>query len=187
MLNIALADAAIVSWDNKYFYNDWRPVTAIVAAETDGNDATVPDAEWSSFIPTPPFPDYTSGHSTFSGAGSKVLALFFGTDELPFTCPSDGLPGVERSFASCSAAADESGKSRVYGGIHWEYSNEDGLSSGRALGDYVVANFLKEQPRQSGGRICGAFGVGNAAATLMLLGCVRLARARRLRSGSWGR
>jgi hypothetical protein len=178
LLNIALADAAIVSWDNKYHYNDWRPVTAIRAADTDGNDQTEADPEWSSFIPTPPFPDYTSGHSTFSGAAGKVLELFYGTDELPFDCPSDALPGIIRSFETCSAAADESGKSRVYGGIHWEFSNQDGLRSGRDLGEYVVATYLKEQPRHSGGRLCGAFGLGNAAATLMLLMCLRL-RGRR--------
>jgi len=64
LLNIALADAAIVSWDNKYAYSDWRPVTAILAADTDGNDATEADPDWLPLITTPPFPDYTSGHST---------------------------------------------------------------------------------------------------------------------------
>jgi hypothetical protein len=176
LLNIALADAAIASWDNKFFYNDWRPVTAIRDADADGTDATAADPEWSSFIPTPPFPDYTSGHSTFSGAGAKVLEWFFGTDEIAFTAPSDSALAVERAFASFSEAADESGKSRVYGGIHWQYSNEDGLRSGRELGEYVVANYLKVRPTQSSGPMCGAFGVSNAAATLMLLMCLRWRR-----------
>jgi hypothetical protein len=182
LLNLALADAAIASWDNKFFYNDWRPVTAIPAADTDGNDATTPDAEWLPFIPTPPFPDYTSGHSTFSGAGAKVLELFYGMDEIPFSTSSDGLPSVERSYDSFSQAADESGKSRVYGGIHWQYSNEDGLGSGRALAEHVVANYLNPRTIDNGhGRLCGALGLGNAAAMLLLLMCMRLVRGAHVR------
>ncbi|MBI2929481.1 MAG: vanadium-dependent haloperoxidase, partial [Verrucomicrobia bacterium] len=79
LLNLAMADAAICAWDAKYTFNFWRPVTAIRNGDTDGNDATIPDPTWSSFIGTPPFPDYVSGHSTFSGAASTVLALFYGT------------------------------------------------------------------------------------------------------------
>ncbi len=142
LLNIALADAAIASWDNKYAYDHWRPVTAIPAAANDGNDATEADADWLPLIPTPPFPEYTSGHSTFSGAGSKILEQFFGTDEIEFTVNSDSTPEVFRTFDSFSAAADESGQSRIYGGIHWQYANQDGLRSGRDLAEYVYANFL---------------------------------------------
>src|SRR4029450_10105578 len=61
-----------------------EPVTAIRNAETDGNPATDPDTAWNSFIVTPPFPDYVSGHSTFSGAAATVLPLFYGTEDLPF-------------------------------------------------------------------------------------------------------
>ena len=93
LLNIAMADAAICSWDAKYTYHFWRPVTAIAFAE--------PQLNWMSFIVTPPFPDYTSGHSTFSAAAATVLPLFFGTEDLPFTTGSDFLPGVFRSFSTC--------------------------------------------------------------------------------------
>ena len=78
LLNIAAADAAILCWDCKYAVNFWRPITAIRAAETDGNPATEPDANWTPLLNTPPFPEYTSGHSTFSGAAATVLADFFG-------------------------------------------------------------------------------------------------------------
>jgi hypothetical protein len=67
---------------------------------------------WASFIVTPPFPDYVSGRSTFSGAAATVLALFYGTDNLPFTTGSDFLPGVFRSFETCLAAASEAAMSR---------------------------------------------------------------------------
>src|SRR5262245_34257396 len=111
LLNIAMADAAICSWDAKYTYYFWRPVTAIAFAE--------PQLNWTSFIITPPFPDYTSGHSTFSGAAATVLPLFFGTADLPFTTVSDFLPGLFHSFSPCMCAAEEAGASRIYGGIHF--------------------------------------------------------------------
>lgn len=142
LVAITVADAAIVSWDNKYYYQHWRPVTGIRGAGNDGNHDTAPDLEWSSLITTPPFPAYTSGHSTFSGAASRVLANLFG-DEVAFTIGSDGLPGVTRSFSSLSQAAEEAGQSRIYGGIHWQYDNRDAIAAGRALADHVVANQLR--------------------------------------------
>ena len=74
LLNIAVADAAIVSWDTKYAYSYWRPVTGIQHAGEDGNPATRPDPTWLPLLATPPFPSYSSGHSTFSAASSRVLA-----------------------------------------------------------------------------------------------------------------
>lgn len=141
MLNTALADAAIVAWDMKYDTDLWRPITAIRLADTDGNPATEADPSWTPLIATPPFPTYTSGHSTFSGAAARLLARFVGGDDFPFVSRSDGLPGVLRSFGSFSQAADEAGRSRVYGGIHFEFDNSDGLATGRALGDWVWERF----------------------------------------------
>jgi hypothetical protein len=143
LLSIAQADAAIVSWDNKYYYDHWRPYTGIVHADTDGHPGTAPDPAWFNLITTPPFPTYTSGHSTFSGASSRILAHFYGSDDLAFSAPTDGLPGVTRSFTSLSQAAEEAGQSRIYGGIHWQYDNQGGLRSGRALADHVFFNFLR--------------------------------------------
>jgi len=143
LVTMAQADAAIVSWDNKYFWDNWRPYTGIHEADTDGNPNTHPDPNWASFITTPPFPTFTSGHSTFSGGSSRVLAHFFGTDDLAFSAGSDGLPGVTRAYTSLSQAAEEAGQSRIYGGIHWQYDNEGGLRSGRALADHVFFNFLR--------------------------------------------
>jgi membrane-associated phospholipid phosphatase len=151
LLNIAEADAAIVSWDAKYAYSCWRPVTGIQDAGEDGNPATQPDPTWLPLIATPPFPSYTSGHSTFSGAASRVLAHFFGGDAASFSTTSDGLPGVTRSFTSFSQAAEEAGQSRIYGGIHWQYDNQAGLESGRDLGDLV---FFTQLTPVAGTSIC---------------------------------
>ncbi len=186
LLNIALADAAIVSWDNKYAYNHWRPVTAIPAAETDGNDATEADAEWLPLLTTPPFPEYTSGHSTFSGAAAKTLEGFFGTDEIEFTVNSDGTPDVFRSYTSFSQAAQESADSRMYAGIHWRYANQDGLAGGQALGEYVTANLLQAVDGDDGDgdgqpRVCGIFGAFQAAGLISMLLALRALPVRRSR------
>lgn len=137
LLNVALADAAIVSWDAKYATNFWRPITAIREADTDGNPATEADPTWTPLIVTPPFPTYTSGHSTFSGAATAVLADFYGSNQMTFTLPSENLAVPDRSFTSLSQAAQESAVSRMYGGIHFNFDNNDGLITGRALGHYV--------------------------------------------------
>jgi membrane-associated phospholipid phosphatase len=142
LLNIALADAAIDAWDCKYLFNYWRPMTAIRAADTDGNPDTIVDATWTPLLATPAFPSYTSGHSTFSSAGAAVLASFFGTDDVNFSTGSDVLPGVTRTFTSFSAAAAEAGQSRIYGGIHYQFDNQEALTSGDALGNYIAHNFL---------------------------------------------
>lgn len=149
LINIAMADAAISAWDTKYTYNLWRPITAIQQGDTDGNAATLGDSTWLSFLNTPPFPEYTSGHSTFSGAGSAVLAMFYGTDNVAFTTGSDFLPGVTRSFTSFSAAADEAGRSRIYGGIHFTFGNIDGLTSGRSIGELTFKGFMQPKGNRS--------------------------------------
>lgn len=135
LLDIALADAAISSWDAKYEFDLWRPVTAL--ADTQPG--------WSPLLVTPPFPTYTSGHSTFSGAASTVLAGLFG-EGVGFSSPSE-WPGIaDREFATFSAAADEAGRSRIYGGIHFEFDNQAGLTSGRALAGLVLSSQLRAVP-----------------------------------------
>jgi membrane-associated phospholipid phosphatase len=142
LLNIAMADAAIIAWDAKYLYNSWRPITAIQQADTDGNPDTEPDPEWTPLLNTPPFPEYISGHSIFSAAAASVLATFYGTDQVSFSVGSDTLTNTTRTYGSFELAAEEIGMSRIYGGIHFLSADLDGLEAGRMLGKYVVANFL---------------------------------------------
>ncbi len=149
LLNIAMADAAICAWDAKYTSDFWRPVTAIRSGDTDGNPATVADPAWASFLVTPPFPDYISGHSTFSGAAATVLARFYGTDHISFTVGSDGLRGATRSFTSFTAAAKEAGISRLYAGIHFRTAIEDGFSAGIAIGEWTITHYLQPKGNRS--------------------------------------
>lgn len=139
-LDIALADAAILAWKAKFETDFWRPFTAIHNAADDGNDLTTADATWQPLLITPNFPEYVSGHSTFSGAAAAVLTSVFGAN-YSFTTTSSGLLGVNRSFASFDAAAAEAGRSRIYGGIHYEFSNQDGQAAGRALAAQVLSTF----------------------------------------------
>jgi hypothetical protein len=141
LLNIAEADAHITCWDAKYTYNLWRPVTAIRAADTDGNPVTEADSTWTPLLVTPNFPSYTSAHSTLSAAAAEVLTALFG-DDYHFTVGAESVP-YTRSFDSFDAAAAEAGQSRIYGGIHYQFDNQAAQTSGHAVGRFVVENFLR--------------------------------------------
>lgn len=127
-VSIAIADAFISCWDEKYRSNLIRPETII---------NKVLDEEWYPILQTPPFPEYTSGHSVVSGAASVILTDFFGDNiafdddtELPYDLPV-------RSYRSFSHAAEEAAVSRLYGGIHYRKAINVGLKQGREVGDYV--------------------------------------------------
>lgn len=139
LLGMSVADAAITSWDSKNEYNLWRPVTAIRLADQDGNDATAADPSWTSLLTTPNFQSYTSGHSTFSSAAAAVLAAIVG-DSINFSVTG---AGITRQFTSLTAAAEEAGRSRIYGGIHYTFDNIAGLESGTQVGNYTVNNYLQ--------------------------------------------
>lgn len=146
LLNVALADAQVVGWDMKYHYGFWRPIHAIRNGDQDGNDGTAADAAWESLLPAPAFPEYVSGHSTSCSAAATVLAKFNGTDEFTFVLTSEANPSLSpRTFHSFWAAAREAGISRIYGGIHFNFSNTEGLEAGRSLGRYLFENFLRPQ------------------------------------------
>ncbi len=129
-LGVAQADAFISCWSTKFKYNLLRPVTYIKRHI---------DKTWEPLLITPPFPEYTSGHSCQSGAASTVLTSVFG-DSFGFddaTHEDEGLP--VRSFPSFAAAAEEAAMSRLYGGIHFRFGNERGLEQGRAVGAFAAA------------------------------------------------
>jgi hypothetical protein len=136
LLNIALADAGIACWDAKFHHDFWRPETAI------REDARHPRPEWLPLMETPSFPEFTSGHSTFSRAGAQMLTRYFGREDFTFTATSDGLPGAARTYKSLSAAVDEIGRSRIFGGIHFETANREGQNVGRAVANFAFEHCL---------------------------------------------
>ena len=157
LLNIALADARIATWHAKYEIGFWRPITAIRSADLDDNAATDVDATWNSLLDTPNHPEYVSGHSATGAAGAAVLAALLG-DANGFALHSDTLAGVTREFDSFTAAAAENALSRLYGGIHYRFSNDAGLALGSTVAAYEVANKLKLVPVSGSGGGAGAGG-----------------------------
>ncbi len=175
LLNVALADAGIASWETKYVYDLWRPIVAIRQGDLDGNAATEPEVDWAplgapasnSNDPnanfTPPFPAYVSGHATFGAAAFRILELFYGTDDIEFHVQSSEMNGITRDasgtvrdpvmrhFESFSQAAEENAQSRIYLGVHWNFDATEGLIQGNAVADHVFANeFLPKLVFQNG-------------------------------------
>lgn len=144
LVNLAMADGFIAGFQTKYEFNFWRPVTAIRLGDMDGNDETVADAAWSTFLNTPAVPDYTSTHSVLGGAAAEVMRRFFRNDNVGFTTTSGApFPSIVRSFSSFSQAADENGESRIYAGIHFRFAVEDGIKQGKKIGHFVFTHALQ--------------------------------------------
>jgi len=152
LLNMAMADGYIGSFEAKRFYNFWRPITAIRLAATDGNPDTAADPTWTPLRETPVITDHDSGHSVEGGAAAAVLAGFFGTDHIGFTVCSMTLdPGstcvdpspVLRTFSSFSQAANENGESRILVGFHFRRAVEEGIQHGGKIGNRAF-KFLRE-------------------------------------------
>ncbi len=142
LLGMTQCDASICAWDNKYHHDVLRPESAIRArAPALGNpDPRVErDPGWRSFIPTPEFPAYTSGHSTFGAAAAEMLALILGRDDIAFSGRSPDevlwpqLRGVVRHWTGLAHMAEENGMSRIYGGVHWDMDHSAAMTAGSAL------------------------------------------------------
>ncbi len=138
LLNVTLMDAFIASWDAKYAYNQWRPITAIQNADNDGNPATAPDFAWTPLMWTPPFPDYPSAHCVISAANARALTHLFGAKPGAFTMTGAG--GRVHRYESFEEAVKEVVDARVWGGAHWRSSETLGVEFGNRIGDYVVSH-----------------------------------------------
>jgi len=149
LLNLTLADEVIAFYDAKYTYNFWRPVTAIRAADTDGNPQTMVDTNW---LPqagnTAPDPSYPGAHATISAGAAVVLNAFFGRKPIHLSVTSEVLRGVIRSFDSFQAVEKEASVSRVYAGQHFRSDEDAGERLGRAVANFAVDNFLTRVPRR---------------------------------------
>ena len=141
---MAMADTVAPTYATKYDHRFWRPAAAINRAAEDGNPATAPAAgTWRPRAGSQgSSPEHWSGHSSFSSSSAAVLAGFFCRDDISFTLVTDSPTPEARTFASFSQAADQAGRSRVVGGIHFEFSNQAGLVAGRAVAEEVLASAL---------------------------------------------
>jgi hypothetical protein len=148
LMNMAADDAAINSWETKFFYNQWRPITALRQGDSDGNPDTVGDPHWNSLLPTPPFPDYTSAHAVISAANATVLIEAFGDNPgVPFSLFSNAHPNFVHTWETFSQGIDEVIEARVWGGIHWRTSDKEGTQVGKKIGRYVLHHALRCKPR----------------------------------------
>ena len=142
MENLAAADALIGCWNDKYYWQFWRPIAAIRAADTDGNPATVADPTWLPLfdpttpvcnpppLVTPPFPEHPSGHASATAAFTHTLKNFFGTDRIGFSAFSN-KSCTTRSYDRFSDALEEVIDARVWAGIHFRTADEQGAKLGK--------------------------------------------------------
>ena len=143
LLNVAMADSGIIAWESKYKYHLWRPVHAIRLADQFPETRSLKNSGWEPLLESPPHPEYVSGHSCFSGAAAEILRRLAETDRFAFRVDSDRFPGRFRSFESFSSCTHEIAQSRLYGGIHYSFSNEEGIETGRKIADFVFENKFK--------------------------------------------
>jgi PAP2 superfamily len=140
--NMAGADGVIACWKDKYYWNFWRPITAIRQADTDENPATVADPSWTPLFGTPPFPEHPSGHTCVSGAIVETLQDFFGTDKISFSTFST-FSGSTREFDRFSEAIEEIIDARVWAGIHFRTADTQGYVIGRKVSHWLEKHYFR--------------------------------------------
>jgi hypothetical protein len=144
LVNLAIADAAITCWDSKRFYAIWRPLTAIQEGANDGNPHTAGDPAWQPLINNPNYPDFTSGANVVTGAATRTLELFFGTDKMTFDLTTLAPLAVRktRSYRRFSDAANDVVEARIYLGIHFRFADVAARTQGRRVADWTFNHFL---------------------------------------------
>ena len=153
MTNLAAADGAIGCWHSKYYWNFWRPITAIREAASDGNPATEADPAWTPLfdpatpqfgppLANPPFPDHPAGHGCVSGAIVRTLRSFFGTDKIAFSAVSNRTR-TTRSFDRFSDALKEITDARVWGGIHFRTADVQGAALGKKVAHWLDKHYFQ--------------------------------------------
>jgi hypothetical protein len=142
MTNLTGADAGINCWNDKYYWDFWRPWNAIRRADEDGNPATEPDPTWTALL-TAPYPDHPSGHLCFDGAHLRVLQMFFGTDEIGFDVTSSRFPGEPRHFDRFSEPLVEIIEARIWAGLHFRTADVQAEMLGRNVAEYMADNYFQ--------------------------------------------
>ena len=158
MENLAAADSQIGGWNDKYYWQSWRPITAIREADTDGNPDTEPDPTWlplfdpatqvchPPLLVTPPFPEHPSGHTCATSAFVQTLHTFFGTDRIGFSAFSN-KSCTTRSFDRFSDALKEVIDARVWAGIHFRTADVQGAVLGRKVVHYMARHYFQQNRR----------------------------------------
>jgi hypothetical protein len=145
LLWVANADSGLGCFESKYYYRFWRPRTAIPRADEDGNPETIADAGWAPFLPTPNHPEYPAGHTCADGSLAEGLRQFYGTKKIHFTIDSSvaGLMHPVHAFTSTDVFVKEVGDARVFGGMHFRNSTNDGARLGRRTTKWIAERFFR--------------------------------------------
>jgi hypothetical protein len=136
IMNMSLSDAHITVFESKYHYSTWRPETAIVRADEDGNPRTAPSAGYRPFIVTPCFPSYPSAHGAGGGAARAVLERAYGRKDHHLRLTDDKAPETVLSYSDLRTITDDVADARVFGGIHFRYDQDAGDRMGLEVGHY---------------------------------------------------
>jgi hypothetical protein len=139
MLNMAAADGLISCWDDKAFWNFWRPITAIRLGDDDGNPATAADPGWTSLIAAPPYPEHPSGYNCATGSFMYTAKIFFGTDRVAFSVVrvAPGVPNVTRNYERFTDVVKDTIDARIYQGIHFRAGDEQGAQIGKQVARWL--------------------------------------------------
>ena len=143
MTSLTAADAMITCWNTKYHYLAWRPVTAIREAGDDDNPATVPDPTWEPFSVTANHPEYTSGHACLTGAITRSLKEFLGTEDIGLTMDSTASGTGVHYFATVDDLRTEVENARIYGGDHWRKGGSDGTKIGDHVAKWALERYFQ--------------------------------------------
>ena len=143
LVNMAINDALVASFNNKYTYNFWRPETAIRAAATDGNARTDANPAYKPYIVTPCFPSYPSNHASGSGAGAEMLRRLYGADGHSIDLSNPAAPGLSFHYSGFHEIVDDVDDARVYGGIHFRFDQDGGDTLGRAIATEIIKTNLR--------------------------------------------
>jgi hypothetical protein len=147
MVFVTAADSMIACWDSKYYFNFWRPVTAIPAAGTDDNPATEADPTWTPLAATPGHPEYPAGHGCVSTGYAEALRHFFGTSHVKVTLTSTVAGSVPHVFHDTNDMIDEILVARVFGGMHFPTSVDHGAIIGKKVSRLVARNHFRPVKR----------------------------------------
>jgi hypothetical protein len=145
LINMAISDAAVATFYNKYLYQSWRPETAIHDAGDDGNDKTTPDPNFKPLIATPCFPSYPSAHGVLSNAAREMMEKIYGEGPFSITLSTPALPGLTMHYSRLEEITDDISDARVYGGIHFRTDQDAGVRLGTRIGDYIYNHKLRPE------------------------------------------
>jgi hypothetical protein len=147
LINMAISDALVSSLETKYYYQLWRPVTAIRAGDIDSNQRTDTDPGYLPLIPAPAFPSYPSAHASAGGAARVILERLCGHEGHTITLVNPALPGLVVDYTDFRQITSDIDDARIYGGIHFRFDQEAGARQGRDVGRYILKNSLGEKHR----------------------------------------